>query len=188
MKRILVLLAVLLAPSWCAASQVFELTGEITGGMFLGPFPVDFNDPPVTPEFPIPYTALLTYQPEISQARFEFTADDGGVPIHHIVGSVVGESSTGNIFPGIEQFDAAAILVDYLSSPAAFITSFDLALDRATSQGSWQWHEECPVCFAALPAANATITSFRLVPEPNAAVYALLVLVAPWARLIRRNS
>lgn len=189
MNRVLLAISLLLVPSACsAAAQVFELSGEITDGQFLGPFPVDFNEPFQPAPFPYPYTGLLTYDPVNSSARFQFTANVGGVPVEHFVGSVVDEIDHSNIYPGIQQFNATAILIDFQSPISAFITSFDMSVDRATGQGMWQWQEDCPVCLAVLPAASATITSFRLVPEPSTAVGALWLVAAICFRMPRSRT
>lgn len=188
MCRILVLLSVVLFPSLSQAAQQFKVSGEIITAQFLGPFPVDFNEPAPAVPFPIPYDALLTYDPLAAEAKFQFTADVNGVPIDHTVGRVVGETFTGNFYSGIDQFDETTVVVDFLSSPAAFMTTFELNVDRATGQGSWQWQEACPVCFAALPSATATITSFRLIPEPTSATIAALAFAMLFHAAVRFRS
>ena len=190
MNRIFCVLVLALSPCLCHAAQQFELKGQITNGASLTSPAVGDTLPVPQPsplEFPIPYTALLTYEPENGAARFQFSHDFAGVPLEHFVGGVVEGSFAGNLFGGIQQFDTTAVLIDFLSSPGTFMTSFDLALNRTTGQGSWNWFEFCPVCFGFFPAAEATITSYRLVPEPGTAllILSLAVLLGP-VRLRRR--
>ena len=62
----------------------------------------------------------------------------------------------------MKQNDESTLIVDYASPPQAFMTFFELTLDKTTGQGHWQWFDMCLVCDRIVdPFAKATITSFR---------------------------
>jgi len=149
-----------------ASAQIFHLEGEITNGAFFVPDPGGGPDI-VFRNFPVAYAGIFNNQPASSLATFEFIPDTGG--------PTATQTIRENLFPGVLRNDAATLVVDYLTSPPqAFMTSFDLTLDKTTGQGSWEWHDLCLVCDRSVdPFAQATITSFRIIPEPSTLVFAI---------------
>ncbi len=170
MIRTSLVLAFALSPAAWGWSQSIHLEGEIVDGIFLEQ---DSNGMALSPatlfdDFPAPYTAIFHYEPASALAGFEFTASFGGPPMGHEV--------RGNIFPGVHRNDAAALVIDFDEVDGPFVTSFELMLDKTTGQGAWDWSEDCLVCdfIFGPPSASATITGFRVVPEPASLAMALL--------------
>jgi hypothetical protein len=162
-----------------ASAQIFHIEGEITDGAFFVPDPGGGPDI-VFHDFPAAYTGIFNYQPASSLATFEFTPDTGG--------PTATQTIPENLFAGVLQNDAAALVVDYLTSPLqAFMTSFDLTLDKATGQGQWEWRDLCLVCDRSVdPFAQATITSYRIIPEPSALALLAMLFVLATLSLMRR--
>jgi hypothetical protein len=145
----------------------YRLNGEITDGVL--PFPPDIIVPAVVVPFPIPYSGVFDYQPLLSLASFEFTPSFP--PLTYTVDE--------NLFSAVVQEDAAALVVNF-SKPDAFFKTFQLSLDKSTGQGFWQFHQGCLVCdfVTPLPNADATITSYSVIPEPGALALLSLGAVA----------
>jgi hypothetical protein len=178
MTRTIVLgAAMLLSARAAPAQQIYQLEGQITDALFLFP-PASAGITGTVSEFPTPYTGTFNYDPANAWATFEFTA------------TIHGEFATRgigvNLSPGVVQNDAAALVVEYNTSPQIFRTAFALSLDKSTGQGEWQWAETCLPCtgvpsaavdLIGLPYARATITSYRVVSEPTSLAIALLGLL-----------
>ena len=139
----------------------------------------------------MPYVGTFTYEPQAGLALFELSIESCDVrgpcllevDLETGMSRVVSDPTTfrleHNLFPGVVRNDAAALVVDYASprEPERWVTSFELTLDKLTGQGEWRWSEGPPlvcsgnVCAPSVPGALAfaTITSFRVVPEPGGA-------------------
>ena len=150
--RTTLLAAVCLAPSAAAASELIFLKGELTEGAF---FAFGEAQPVIFDDFPVPYTATFSYQPEIAQAAFYFIPlAEGGEPEPQRIFE--------NLFPGVQRSDAEALVVDHDPPVAGFMDLFDLTLDKTTGEGAWQWYNQCLICDRWFdPSAKATITEFR---------------------------
>ena len=173
-------LGVLLTLNQTLSAATYRINGEITSGLFIYDFPV----PPIYVPFPVPYTGVFDYQPELSLATFEFTADMSPLPPFHVD---VGE----NLFSSVLQEDAAALVVDF-DRTANFFKRFDLNLNKSTGLGTWELVEGCLSCDYSIhpPNATATITSFSVIPEPGTWVLSFLGMIAllGHARRSRRDG
>src|SRR3990172_9261602 len=151
-------LGLLLCVNHPVFAATYRLEGQITGGFLVHDFPV----PPIAVPFPVPYTGVFDYQPQLAQATFEFTADMSPLPPIHVL---VGE----NLFDSVLQEDAAALVVDF-SDPGVFYKYFDFNLNKSTGLGNWELTQGCLVCDFSIspPNAIATITSYSVIPEPAA--------------------
>ena len=153
-------------------SALYEIEGEITYGSSLF---LDSESIPRDPVggFPIEYSATLQLD-EDWRWTFQFDSFD-------LEGSA---SNTFVFVSGFDDLDAPVIETpDYITIDqeafAGFGTEFILRVDLNEGSGFWRWKEHCYFCNSdyLLPAAEATITSIRFVPEPATTSMAMLLLL-----------
>jgi hypothetical protein len=156
----------------CQAAETLEISGLITAGQSLGSGIGGFNpNVPLNINSPVPYVGRFTYRPEMSDAQFRFVLEPNGFNVEHLIGS----KHSPNFFSSVEQFDGEKVRVDYLPYLNSSYSILNFTLDRATGLGNWKWFEYCGGCRAVLPQATGTITSFRVVPEPGTAAWAVFL-------------
>jgi hypothetical protein len=187
MSRVACLLAAWSILSTTASGTRYEMSGEIVGyvagsNLFDEGFVPSWGFP--NDGAPVPYSGVLSYEPERSMATFEISIDTcmaiGFCEVDLITGNVRPilqvHRLAANLFDSVTQNDAAALQLYYTPSvqPGEWTRRFLLAADKSTGKGSWSWsygptlicNEN--VCAPSVPdfVVAASITDFHEVPEP----------------------
>lgn len=162
--------------------EVFNLAGQITSGtIFVPAEPGNLSSYFTVENFPVDYTAKFSVDPAGQVAGFSFVATYATSPLEH--------AALANLYPGLVRNDSEKLVVSFNNAfGGGFQTHLDLTLDKATGAGEWEYDHYCPVCdgvFTTFNSAEATITSFSVVPEPQTA---LLAMMAAAVALPRRRK
>ena len=176
-RTFLFVLAATLVPAAAGRGEVYELQGHL-----------------LSPDAPLPlpaYLATFSYLPAQQEAYFSYTPvfcnecpqatpsspQSPSPPFGIVYGDPI--DVPVNLYFAVEQNDADDLVIHYLTpatDPSPFTVQFDLTLDKQLANGNWFFNVECPTCSLLFGTSNvdATITSFRLVPEPDGVGMALL--------------
>lgn len=130
---------------------------------------------------PLVYRGVFAYEANIGRATFEVVIGNG------VQKWPSTDLLSGQLYDGIVTADTAGWEVGLTSQPVSeqWKTSFALMLDATNGEGQWYWSEGpadycTPMgCAPSLPPStvSATITAFRVVPEPSLTLLMALALV-----------
>ena len=183
-RTFMLILALGLGPAVASYGEVLELGGNLLS-IYL---PQDS------------YRAVFTYLPAQHEAYFSYTgisclgcpqANNSSTQPDSPLAGVASAAAEGasdipvNLFFAVEQNDARALVIHYpppstALSPVA--VQFDLTLDKQLANGNWSYFNAgCLTCLPLVDASNveASISGFRVIPEPASALLVLLVGVMP---------
>jgi hypothetical protein len=191
-RSILLIVALGLAPTAASHGEVLELRGHL----FSTHLPQDS------------YRAVFTYLPAQQEAYFSYTVipclgcpqanNDSTQPDSPLAG-VASTAADGaidipvNLFFAVEQNDANSLVIHYPPPSTALSpipVQFDLTLDKQLPNGNWSYFNAgCLTCLPSVDASHveASISGFRVIPEPASALLALLVGMMPAWRIRGRS-
>ncbi len=186
-------LSMLVLPAATLYGAIYELEGQVTAGASLFPpvvkdLSIPFNDFGFPAGgFPVDFEARLEIGTEPTDWSFEFVLTDDERSVEY------GISGSSHLFPRPEGIINDVVLlprrvaIELQDRSTAFWESFSLNLDLENNTGQWDWGSICLACDLVypLPAATATVTSIRVVPEPSSMMIG--VMAGVWSLVALRR-